>query len=122
MKLRIKGNAIRLRLSKPEVEKLAADGFLEERTPFGGKNFTYSLRTKAGIHALSANFKAGKINVFVPKIFIKEWAGNDVTGFDTYMPVSDVESLYILVEKDFKCVGNTTEDQSDNYQNPNKTL
>ena len=120
MKLRIKGNSIRLRLSKTDIVRLAAEAYLEERTPFGDKVFSYSLRCKAGTHKLSANFKAGKINVFVPKVLIKDWADNDVVGFDTYMPVAESESLHILVEKDFKCIEKSAEDQSDNYENPNK--
>ena len=28
------------------------------------------------------------------------------------------KKLYILIEKDFKCLDNTIEDQSDNYPNP----
>ena len=39
MKLRIKGNSLRLRLSKTEVEKLAVAKYLEERTLFGSKYF-----------------------------------------------------------------------------------
>ena len=120
MKLRINANSIRLRLSKTDVVKLATDGYLEERVSFADKVFSYSLRCKAGIHKLSANFKAGKINVFVPKALIKDWADNDAVGFDTYMPVGENDSLYILVEKDFKCIEKTGEDQSDNYENPNK--
>ena len=120
MKLRINANSIRLRLSKTDVIKLATDGYLEERVSFGDKVFSYSLRCKAGIHKLSANFKAAKINVFVPKVFARDWADNDVVGFDTYMPIGESDSLYILVEKDFKCIEKSAEDQSDNYENPNK--
>ena len=121
MKLRIKGNSIRLRLSKPEVARLAVDGFLEEHTSFGNSALSYTLQSKREIDKLSASFDHNKINVFIPEALIKDWTENDVTGFDASMPVSDTESLYVLVEKDFKCVEKATEDQSDNYENPNKT-
>jgi hypothetical protein len=121
MKLRINGNSIRLRLSKSDIAKLLAEAYLEERTSFGRENFGYTLQSKSGIHTLSANFDQHKINVFIPKTFLKDWAVNDLVGFDAYMHISDTESLYILIEKDFKCLENTSEDQSDNYQNPNKT-
>ena len=120
MKLRINANSIRLRLSKTDIAKLARDAYLEERTPFGDKVFSYSLRSKTGVDKLSASFNAGKINVFAPKEFLKAWVDNDVTGFDTYMSVGEGESLYILIEKDFKCIGKAAEDQSDNFENPNK--
>ena len=121
MKLRIKGNSIRLRLSKPEVEKLAVAKYLEERTSFGSNTFAYALQIKDGGDELSADFNGNKITVFIPGIFIEDWAVNDVTGFNTTKQVSDAASLYILVEKDFKCLDEVTEDQKDNYENPNKT-
>ncbi len=120
MKLRIKGNSIRLRLSKPEVEKLAVVKYLEDRTSFGNNTFVYALQSKDG-DELSAGFDGSKITVFIPEIFIKDWVVNDVTGFNTTKQVSDAGSLYILVEKDFRCLDETTEDQHDNYENPAKT-
>ena len=120
MKLRIKGNSVRLRLSKTEVEKLAVAKYLEECTSFGSNTFSYALQIKDA-DKLSADFDGSKITVFIPEIFIKDWAVNDVIGFNATREVSDAESLYILVEKDFKCLDEATEDQSDNYENPNKT-
>ena len=118
MKLRIKGNSIRLRLSKAEVEKLVSDGFVEEQTTFINTAFRYSLQTEVGIKQMSASFEQGRMDVIIPEIFIKDWAANEVVGFDGYMPINGTESLYILIEKDFKCLANAAEDQSDNYENP----
>ena len=121
MKLRIKGNSVRLRLSKTEVEKLAVANYLEELTPFGNNTFVYALQVKHIGDDLSADFDGSRITVFIPEIFIKDWAVNDVTGFNATMKVSDEESLHILVEKDFKCLDEQTGDEQDNYENPNKT-
>ena len=121
MKIRIKGNSLRLRLSKPEVEKLAVAKYIEERTSFGNNTFIYALQSNDGDDKLSAEFDGSKITVFIPGIFIKDWAVNNVTGFNNKQQANDPTSLYILVEKDFKCVDETTEDQSDNYENPKKT-
>jgi hypothetical protein len=121
MKLRIKGNSLRLRLSKPEVERLAVDKYLEDRTSFGNNTFSYALQSKDDDDKLSAVFAGGKITVFIPGVIIKDWAVNNVTGFNNKQQANDPTSLYILVEKDFKCVDETTEDQSDNYENPKKT-
>ena len=120
MKLRLKGNTIRLRLSKTEVEKLEADKYLEEITSFGNASLTYALQSKTGITKLSAEFEKDKITVFIPESFINGWEANDVIGFDSKMNEVDSETLYILVEKDFKCINETEEDQSDNFENPDK--
>lgn len=119
MKLRIKGNSLRIRLTKTEVSKLAETGYLEEHTNFPGTQFIYSLQ-KTDAEDLSATFENNKIIIFIPALFVKDWPENNTTGFDTKMPISKTETLYLLIEKDFVCLDETTEDQSDNYNNPNK--
>ena len=119
MKLRIKGNSLRLRLTKTEVSELAQTGYLEEQTRFPGSQFIYTLQ-KTDAADLSATFQNDKINIFVPALFAKDWPENNITGLDTKMPISKTDTLYLLIEKDFVCLDKTTEDQSDNYENPNK--
>jgi len=121
MKLRIKGNSIRFRLSKSEVAKLAQTGYLEEQTSFGDNRFLYALKQVADADDLSASFGQDKITMFVPSKFVYGWPENDIVGFNANMPLKDGSNLYLLVEKDFICLDETTEDQADNYENPNKT-
>ena len=108
-----------MRLTKTEVSKLAQTGYLEEQTSFPNNRFVYALQ-KADAVGLSATFENNKITIFVPASFIEDWVGNSIVGLDTKMPISQTESLYLLIEKDFVCLDETTEDQSDNYNNPNK--
>lgn len=42
-----------------------------------------------------------------------------MVGFNNKMPLDNGEHLFLLVEKDFVCLDNTFEDQSDNFPNPN---
>jgi hypothetical protein len=120
MKLRIKGNSLRIRLTKNEVSKLSETGYLEEQTLFPNNRLIYALQ-KTDAATLSATFENNKITMFVPGSFIKDWPVNDVVALDTKMPLQGNESLYLLIEKDFVCLDETHEDQSDNYENPNKT-
>lgn len=119
MKIRIKGNSIRLRLTKTEVEKLPYTKIIEEHTTFTDSRFVYAIQSIKGINKLSSIFLDGKLTVFIPEEFVREWNGNDVVGIDARVRINDKEELYILVEKDFKCMEETTEDQSDNFENPN---
>jgi hypothetical protein len=114
MKLRIKGNSIRLRLTKSDVEKLCIDSFIEESTYFGDTIFKYSLQSENDLEELSAKFEDNALSVYIPSTFTKDWNTNDVVGLGS--PSGNV--LSILVEKDFKCLDETTEDQSDNFENP----
>ncbi|MEO6685410.1 MAG: hypothetical protein ABIN24_05570 [Dyadobacter sp.] len=121
MKIRIQGNSIRIRLSKPEVDALSNTGYIEEKTSFGNNAFGYCLQKKTGITELTAAYGNDKIMMYVPESLLLNWAENNITGFDAKMPVGENETLYLLLEKDFKCLDNVTEDQSDNFENPNKT-
>ena len=121
MKLRIKGNSLRIRLTRTEVEKFVNTGYLEEQTSFLENKFTYALQSRNDINQMSALFDQNKISIFVPAKLLADWPQNDVIGFNSNMPLTTTDSLYILIEKDFICLDETTEDQSDNYENPNKT-
>ena len=121
MKIRIQGNSIRIRLSKTEVDQLVNDGQVHEQTLFVNNSFSYSLQKKSGINELTANYENDLITMFVPEEFLQNWPTNNVVGIDSTMQVSETETLYLLLEKDFKCLDNTIEDQSDNFENPNKT-
>ena len=59
--------------------------------------------------------------MYVPQALAKEWPTNSMLGFDTHMPFAETGSLHLLLEKDFMCKDAIAEDQSDNYENPNKT-
>jgi len=112
MKIRIKGNSLRYRLTKSEVARLESTGFLKECSEFAGKTLVYSIVT-ASDDKLSADFIGDEIVLNVPKSMIDELNNTDSVGFeDQTGPVS------LLVEKDFVCIDNVDEDQSDNYPNP----
>lgn len=122
MKLRIKSNSIRIRLTKTEVSTLASTGYLEEQTLFADNKFVYAIKCMGNGNELSASLDINKITMFVPAALIKNWPKNNVVGFNTNIPVAENGSLYLLLEKDFACLDETIEDQSDNYENPTKPL
>jgi hypothetical protein len=121
MKLRIKGNSLRIRLTKTEVSTIATTGYLEEETMFGNNKFVYALQRVDEGNALTAALEQNKMIMFVPASLTKDWPANNIIGFEANMPLADNKTLYLLLEKDFVCLDHTTEDQSDNYENPNKT-
>lgn len=121
MKLRIKGNSIRIRLTKKEVASIASKGYLEEHTHFGHTVFTYALSKVDDLEELSASFVDNTITMLVPEKLVADWPNNDVVGFEARMSLADGDYLNLLLEKDFVCLDHTTEDQSDNYPNPNQT-
>jgi len=120
MKIRIKGNSLRMRLSKPEVKLLAKEGYIEERTEFINGTLIYAVKSIGG-ERLSADFLEGSITLYVPVHLLQQWASTNLVGLDDNMPLHNGSALYLLIEKDFKCIdADVNEDQSDYFENPLK--
>jgi hypothetical protein len=121
MKIRIKGNTIRIRLVQAEVKRLSMGETILERTEFGnGVHLSYALVPSGPHTELSAEFKEHTISVFVPEAVAQMWFSNDVISLMHTVDNGAPGGLKLLVEKDFVCLDHTDEDQSDNYPNPNR--
>lgn len=119
MKIRIRGNSIRLRLTRTEVETLATQGYVDERTEFFNSALTYALQAKDGIENLKADYSENTITMYVPKAWAANWNKDETVGFKHTLNLPSGATLSLLMEKDFKCIdADSSEDQSDNYENP----
>jgi hypothetical protein len=119
MKIRIKGNSVRIRITKSELDNFGRDGYLEEKTEFGDKYLSYRLEARDGIDNLEAAMNSNTITMFVPEPMKQEWVHTDVVGYNNNMDIGNGKKLFLLIEKDFKCIdGEVLEDQSDNFDNP----
>ena len=119
MKIRIKGNSIRYRLTKTEVETFCKTGCFKETTDFGNSIFTYVLQSKEDIDTLDAQFQSNTITLFLEKSKSKDWFESKQIGYRHSIERANGATLTLLIEKDFVCMDETVEDQSDNYPNPN---
>jgi len=118
MKIRIKGNSIRYRLTMSEVEAFGKTGVVSECTSFGKNTFYYALKADPGIKALSASFDNNTITLMLPEAEARGWAASSEIGFRNTLNLDGGGQLSLLLEKDFTCMDETEEDQSDNYPNP----
>lgn len=119
MKIRIKGNSVRYRLTRPEVENFCRNGYLEEVTEFPSGHFKYALRAKTDIDQLQADFVGNTITMFLPDSEKEKWFHSELVGYKNSIHTSDGSSMALMLEKDFVCLDNTEEDQTQNYPNPN---
>ena len=117
MKIRIRGNSVRLRLTKSEVDMFNQEGYIVEQTQFGASTLTYALK-RVSNEKMTATFLDNNIIMLLPEAYAHEWCTTEKVGFDALMDVGEGNELYLLLEKDYKCLDNTDEDQSDNYENP----
>ena len=120
MKIRIKGNSVRIRVTKSEVARFADSGRLEEKTEFGNSFLTYALQCSDKFEDLAVEFVESTVTVYVPLSVRKQWVETELVGINNRMPIGSDKTLFILVEKDFVCIDHTDEDQSDNFPNPNR--
>lgn len=113
MKIRIKDNTVRFRLTQSEVAKLGEDGIISSFTEFVDRPFIYAIERTEDTE-LSATFIENRMVLKMPATMIAEWISTDRVGFE-----GQTGKIKLLIEKDFVCIDNTLEDQSDNYPNPN---
>jgi len=122
MKLRIKGNSIRLRLLRSEVERLAAAGVISEEVRFGlgtHQALLYSVAASPSVEAVTVQYSDDQILVLLPESLALKWtSGNDV-GIEASMDIGGDSTLAVLIEKDFECVDRPDDpDRADAFPNP----
>lgn len=120
MKIRIKDNSIRLRLTKTDVDDLRNKHVVACRTVISEKElFQYELRILKDATKISAAFGNGKITLTLsPEIARVLTETNEITVKGEQNNGVN-EKLSLLIEKDLQCLDETEEDQSDMYDNPN---
>ncbi|HEV7644018.1 MAG TPA: hypothetical protein VGO50_08775 [Pyrinomonadaceae bacterium] len=122
MKLRIRNNSLRLRLTQSEVAQFGENGYVEEVIEFGAvpaSHLTYALIALPE-NDIAAKFEDGKITISIPSPQARQWVDSDQVGIETDQDIGDGNKLRILVEKDFACAApRHGEDDSDAFPNPN---
>lgn len=122
MKIRIRDNSIRLRLSRGEVEVVRENGVLTSVTGFpGGRAFRYSLESSPASVNPAAFYSDNEIRVRLPETIVLAWATTEQVSIEGEQVLDDGEKLMILVEKDFACLApRPGEDESDMYPHPDE--
>jgi hypothetical protein len=121
MKLRIRGNSIRLRLTQPEVAALASGGEVRESTRFpDGGVFEYRLVADGAASEPGATFADGVLTVKLPTAAAGRWARETIVSLEYAAKLRDGSELRLLVEKDFECLTPRGESDEGAFPNPAK--
>ncbi|MBP2831016.1 hypothetical protein J8281_02350 [Aquimarina sp. U1-2] len=124
MKLRIKGNTIRYRLTKAEVEQLKTYGEVSEQISFGpGKDASqtlrYTIQQNRELEAIGISFIKGEVCVELPRDIFKGFTETEQVSLQNDPWPGATQTVFILVEKDFQCLHKRpNEDETDHYQHP----
>jgi hypothetical protein len=121
MKLRIKDNTLRLRVSRSDLERLLASGRIDATIHFAPAQeakWTYALEHRFEAVAASLEYKTTEIIIVLPSAQTQAWAESEQVGiYETYA-LGQNEFLNLLVEKDFACLDLSDADNDDTFPNP----
>jgi len=106
MKLRMRGDSIRLRLTRSEVALFEETGHLEEVVSFPSGELRYALERSTD-SPLAADFINGTLTVRVPASVAHLWAATEQVGTE-----AQCGQLNILIEKDFQCAHGPVDDDA----------
>lgn len=120
MKLRIKDNSVRLRLTRSEVDTLRSSGIVASKIDFpGGRELRYRLESSPASVSPAAFFSDNAVTVRLPETAVVPWVTTEQVSLQGEQLLDDGTMLKILVEKDFACLTQREgEDESDMYRHP----
>lgn len=120
MKLRLRGNSIRLRLTRSEVERLAASGEVRESIDLGEAiGFIYEIRASDIAADLAATFADACLCVQISSEKANELANSDLISVEAEREIGGGRLVRIVVEKDFACLKERANgDDADTFPNP----
>jgi len=123
MKLRIKGDSLRLRLTQGEVRQLGETGSVEDRVRFGaGAALTYRVKRDIASSDMRATFANGTVEIRLPEKAALAWCQTDEVTLAGSQPAAADAELRIVVEKDWRCLtAREGEDESDHFENPSQS-
>lgn len=119
MKLRLRGNSIRIRLSQSEVAALGEGQMITDQITFpAGNSLCFQLTSD---DAYRASFAEETVLITVPKLAIQQWVPSEELSLSYDLPLSNGKNLLVLIEKDLQCrTERPIEDDSDAFPNPIK--
>ena len=121
MKLRIKGNLLRFRLTCSELAKPVATGRLEETIYFSlavCSGCTYALEHTHSSKIASLQYRTDEILTGLYTMDITSFAETDRLGIYTEVDLGLCGSLELLIENDFACLNSSDASADDRLPPP----
>jgi hypothetical protein len=122
MKLRIKGNSLRMRLGRAELAHFLHDGRIEDTIHFAAEpeaRLTYALEVSAVDAAQTqVRYLPQEVTVVLTPGQVRQWSQDGEIGVYTQAPLGAGSMLEVVVEKDFACLDRSDEDNEDTFANP----
>jgi hypothetical protein len=121
MKLRIKGNSLRLRVSRSELEQFLAGHRVEETVHFAAEleaKLVYALEFTLQASSVTVRYKPQEVTVILSEEQARLWGKEGEVGVYTAVDIGPAGSLEVIIEKDFACLDRSDDGNSDTFNNP----
>lgn len=121
MKLRIKPNSLRLRVSRSELARLLDGSRVEETIRFSAiheAKLTYALDSAVQSSPITVQYEPQKVTVILSHDQAAIWGSENEVGVYETLNMGAAGSLEVIVEKDFACLDRSDEDNKDTFDNP----
>jgi hypothetical protein len=122
MKLRNKGDSLRLRVSRSEVARLLAGDCLQETIHFAPETsakFTYAFHQEPSLGRPTVQYTEKRVVILIRADQANAWGVTDQVEIAGDVSLGDLGSLSLLIENDFACHDRSEEDNQDTFPNPN---
>lgn len=121
MKLRIKGNSLRFRVSRSELARLRDGDRLEETIYFSTaphSHLTYGLQSSQQSKPVAIQSAPQTVRVLISAGRIETWSRETEVGIYESIDLGSRGSLVVVIEKDFACLDRSDKENADTFANP----
>jgi hypothetical protein len=121
MKLRIKGNSLRLRVSRSELARFESGERIEETIHFTGDpeaKLTYALEFALQSAPVKVRYESNQVTVILSEAQARIWGVEGEVGVYETLDVDSTGSLDVILEKDFACADGSDIENNDTFPNP----
>jgi len=120
MKVRLRNNSIRLRVTQSEVRALDQGADVCSVTRLGPGNTLVFRLCAVSSHRIGVSQTSADVHIGVPAAELSQWCRGTQVSLRARQPVGSEEPLSILIEKDFACLApRDGDDDVDCFPHPN---
>lgn len=121
MKVRIKGNSIRIRVTRSELQRILTGEKLHDAIRFGIQpeaSFGYALSVAEIDAPVAVEYSDQTVSLRVARQVASAWGHESEVGIYATIPVSAGLYLDVMIEKDFACLDRSDAENADTFANP----
>jgi hypothetical protein len=121
MKIRIKGNSLRFRVTQSELARLVDEGRIDETIYFSSSEdsrLTYVLEHQSSSPSTTLRYQPPEVAIVLTTADLRTWGESDQVGIYAAADLGIHGVLDLLVEKDFACLDLSDAENIDTFPNP----